>query len=82
MNKNRYYFLKRLYKNYLVVSEVDGVLSSRGIDKEILKILGDEKVNMIVVDKDGNVTRVEGECDYTLLVMKCIMTKIVMENIC
>lgn len=57
--KNKYYFFKRLYKEYVVIMEIKGKYKSYGHDKELIKYIKNNDINYVIVDGDFKVNVVQ-----------------------
>lgn len=57
--KNKYYFFKKLFKEYVIVFEVNNKYKSYGIDKVMMKYLRDGSVNYIIVFHDFKIKKYE-----------------------
>lgn len=57
--KNKYYFFKRLYKEYVVIMEIKGKYKSYGHDKELIKYIRNKDINYVIVDSDFKVSVVQ-----------------------
>ena len=57
--KNKYYFFKRMYKEYVVIIEIKGKYKSYGHDKELIKYMKNKDINYVIVDSDFNVSVVQ-----------------------
>ena len=57
--KNKYYFFKRMYKEYVVIIEIKGKYKSFGYDKELIKYMKNKDINYVIVDSDFNVSVVQ-----------------------
>ena len=57
--KNKYYFFKRLYKEYVVIMEIKGKYKSYGHDKELIKYIKNYDINYVIVDSDFKVSVVQ-----------------------
>ncbi len=57
--KNKYYFFKRLYKEYVVIMEIKGKYKSYGHDKELIKYIKNNDINYVIVDSDFKVSVVQ-----------------------
>lgn len=53
--KNKYYFYKRLYKDYIIVFNYPNKYKSLGIDANLIKYIGNKDVNYVVIYNDYNV---------------------------
>lgn len=53
--KNKYYFYKRLYKDYIIVFNYPNKYKSMGIDANLIKYIGNKDVNYVVIYNDYNV---------------------------
>ena len=51
MRNNRYVFFKRCYPNYLILINKNNKIKSYNIDKEILKYLGIEEIDINKINK-------------------------------
>lgn len=57
--KNKYYFFKRIYKEYVVIIEIKGKYKSYGHDKELIKYIRNKDINYVIVDSDFKVSVVQ-----------------------
>lgn len=57
--KNKYYFFKRLYREYVVIMEIKGKYKSYGHDKELIKYIKNKDINYVIVDGDFKVNVVQ-----------------------
>ncbi len=57
--KNKYYFFKRMYKEYVVIIEIKGKYKSFGYDKELIKYIKNKDINYVIVDSDFKVNVVQ-----------------------
>lgn len=57
--KNKYYFFKRMYKEYVVIIEIKGKYKSYGLDKELIKYIRNKDINYVIVDSDFKVSVVQ-----------------------
>ena len=57
--KNKYYFFKKMYKEYVVIIEIKGKYKSFGYDKELIKYMKNKDINYVIVDSDFNVSVVQ-----------------------
>lgn len=57
--KNKYYFFKRMYKEYVVIIEIKGKYKSYGHDKELIKYIKNKDINYVIVDSDFKVSVVQ-----------------------
>lgn len=57
--KNKYYFFKRMYKEYVVIIEIKGKYKSFGHDKELIKYIKNNDINYVIVDSDFKVSVVQ-----------------------
>lgn len=57
--KNKYYFLKKVYKEYVVIMEIKGKYKSYGHDKELIKYIKNKDINYVIVDSDFKVSVVQ-----------------------
>lgn len=57
--KNKYYFFKRLYKEYVVIMEIKGKYKSYGHDKKLIKYIKNKDINYVIVDSDFKVSVVQ-----------------------
>ncbi|MBD8924219.1 hypothetical protein EGR52_12645 [bacterium] len=53
--KNKYYFYKKLYKDYIIVFNYPNKYKSMGIDANLIKYIGNKDVNYVVIYNDYNV---------------------------
>ena len=54
--KNKYYFFKKVYKEYVVIMEIKGKYKSYGHDKELIKYIKNNDINYVIVDGDFKVS--------------------------
>ena len=57
--KNKYYFFKRIYKEYVVIIEIKGKNKSYGHDKKLIKYIKNKDINYVIVDSDFKVSVVQ-----------------------
>ncbi len=57
--KNKYYFFKKMYKEYVVIIEIKGKYKSFGHDKELIKYIRNKDINYVIVDSDFKVSVVQ-----------------------
>lgn len=57
--KNKYYFFKRMYREYVVIIEIKGKYKSYGHDKELIKYIKNNDINYVIVDSDFKVSVVQ-----------------------
>lgn len=57
--KNKYYFFKKVYKEYVVIMEIKGKYKSYGHDKELIKYIKNNDINYVIVDGDFKVSVVQ-----------------------
>ncbi len=57
--KNKYYFFKKMYKEYVVIIEIKGKYKSFGYDKELIKYIKNKDINYVIVDSDFKVSVVQ-----------------------
>lgn len=57
--KNKYYFFKKVYKEYVVIMEIKGKYKSYGHDKELIKYIKNNDINYVIVDSDFKVSVVQ-----------------------
>ena len=57
--KNKYYFFKKVYKEYVVIIEINGKYKSFGYDKELIKYIKNKDINYVIVDSDFKVSVVQ-----------------------
>lgn len=57
--KNKYYFFKRMYREYVVIMEIKGKYKSYGHDKELIKYIKNNDINYVIVDSDFKVSVVQ-----------------------
>ena len=64
--ENKYYFFKKMYKDYVVILESKGKYKSFGYDKELIKYIKNKDVNHVIVDSDFKVrvVHVKGDNNY------------------
>ena len=54
--KNKYWFFKRIYKDYVIVFDNN---ISYGIDKELIKYIKCKDINYVIVDRERNIKVIE-----------------------
>lgn len=57
--KNKYYFFKKMYKEYVVILESNGKYKSYGHDKELIKYIRNKDINYVIIDNTFNVSVVQ-----------------------
>ena len=57
--KNKYYFFKNMYKEYVVIIEIKSKYKSYGHDKELIKYIRNKDINYVIVDNTFNVSVVQ-----------------------
>lgn len=57
--KNKYYFFKKEYKEYVVIIKIKGKYKSYGHDKELIKYIKNKDINYVIVDSDFKVSVVQ-----------------------
>ena len=57
--KNKYYFLKRLYKDYVIVFIKNGKYKSYGSDRDLIKYIKNNDVSYVIVDNTFKVSVVD-----------------------
>ena len=57
--ENKYYFFKKMYKDYVVILESNGKYKSFGYDKELIKYIKNKDINYVIVDNDFKVSVVQ-----------------------
>lgn len=57
--KNKYYFFKKVYKEYVVIMEIKGKYKSYGHDKKLIKYIKNKDINYVIVDSDFKVSVVQ-----------------------
>lgn len=57
--KNKYYFFKKMYKEYVVILESNGKYKSFGYDKELIKYIKNKDINYVIIDNTFNVSVVQ-----------------------
>lgn len=76
--KNKYYFLKKLYKDYVVIFDKDGKWMSYSWDSKILEWVKNKDVNYIIVDSLFNVLEFKVEDNqYRKYVMKVFLYELI-----
>lgn len=55
--KNKYYFFKRLYKDYVIILECKGELKSMGYDKKLMQYIKNKDINYIIVYNDFTIKK-------------------------
>ena len=62
--KNKYYFFKKLYKDYVIILDDKGIRKSFGYDKLLIKYINKIDINYIIVDNNFNVVKVDYKINY------------------
>ena len=57
--ENKYYFFKKMYKDYVVILESNGKYKSFGYDKELIKYIKNKDINRVIIDSDFKVSVVQ-----------------------
>jgi len=57
--ENKYYFFKKMYKDYVVILESNGKYKSFGYDKELIKYIKNKDINHVIIDSDFKVSVVQ-----------------------
>lgn len=57
--ENKYYFFKKMYKDYVVILESKGKYKSFGYDKKLIKYIKNKDINYVIVDNDFKVSVVQ-----------------------
>lgn len=57
--KNKYYFFKKVYKEYVVIIKIKGKYKSYGHDKKLIKYIKNNDINYVIVDSDFKVSVVQ-----------------------
>ena len=57
--ENKYYFFKKMYKDYVVILESKGKYKSFGYDKELIKYIKNKDINYVIIDSDFKVSVVQ-----------------------
>lgn len=57
--ENKYYFFKKMYKDYVVILDSKGKYKSFGYDKELIKYIKNKDINYVIVDNDFKVSVVQ-----------------------
>lgn len=70
--ENKYYFFKRMYKDYVVILESNGKYKSFGYDKELIKYIKNKDINHVIIDSDFKVSvvQVKGVNNYMRYLIK------------
>ena len=55
--KNKYSFFKKLYKDYVIIFDYDGIKKTMGFDKYLLKYVKNNDLNYIVVYNDFTIEK-------------------------
>lgn len=55
--KNKYYFFKKLYSDYIIILETKGKYKSFGFDKKLLKYMKNGDINYIIVYHDFSINK-------------------------
>lgn len=70
--ENKYYFFKKMYKDYVVILESKGKYKSFGYDKELIKYIKNKDINHVIIDSDFKVSvvQVKGVNNYKRYLIK------------
>lgn len=70
--ENKYYFFKKMYKDYVVILESNGKYKSFGYDKELIKYIKNKDINHVIIDSDFKVSvvQVKGVNNYKKYLIK------------
>ena len=79
--ENKYYFFKKMYKDYVVILESKGKYKSFGYDKELIKYIKNKDINHVIIDSDFKVSvvQVKGVNNYNRYLIKSF-AKYIIEN--
>lgn len=56
--KNKYYFFKKLYKDYVIILDDKGIKKTFGYDKLLMKYINNKDINYIVIYNDFEIKKV------------------------
>ena len=56
--KNKYYFFKKLYKDYVIILDCKGIKKSFNYDKLLMKYINKKDLNYIIIYNDFYVEKV------------------------
>ena len=56
--KNRYWFFKKLYKDYVIILDDKGINKSYYYDKWLMKYISNNDINYIIVYNDFDIKKV------------------------
>ena len=56
--KNRYWFFKKLYKDYVIILDDKGIKKSLYYDKLLMKYINNKDINYIIVYNDFEIEKV------------------------
>lgn len=80
--KNKYYFFKRLYKDYVIIFDYNGVKKTMGFDKYLLKYIKNDDINYLIVANDFNIfKRVCKNNNYNKHLLKEFLINLVMRDL-
>lgn len=72
--KNKYWFFKRIYKDYVIVFDNN---ISYGIDKDLIKNIKCKDINYVIVDRECNIKVIEcSNNNYYMYVIRESVIKI------
>ena len=57
--KNKYYFFKKLYKDYVIILDSKGLKKSYGFDNLLMKYIKKKDINYIIVYNDFTFEKVK-----------------------
>lgn len=79
--KNKYYFFKRLYKDYVIILECKGELKSMGYDKKLMQYIKNKDINYIIVYNDFTMEKKTCEVNnYERYLIKLFLEELCLEN--
>lgn len=56
--KNRYWFFKKLYKDYVIILDDKGIKKSLYYDKLLMKYINNKDINYIIIYNDFEIEKV------------------------
>ena len=56
--KKKYYFFKKLYKDYVIIIDCNGIKKSLRYDKLLIKYINNKDINYIIIYNDFEIEKV------------------------
>ena len=72
--KNRYWFFKKLYKDYVIILDDKGINKSYYYDKLLMKYISNNDINYIIVYNDFDIKKVSYKVNnYRYLIIEFLI---------